>query len=125
MLIKSRAACAAWLFLYSPANTKFIHLHLYRRYSKCYNKQWEDDYHMTFSNTLKQARESLGMTQMELSRALGVSFSTINRYENGKHRPTPIVMKAIQNLFASEGIPFVLDSDMEGDTEHGREDKQD
>ena len=68
---------------------------------------------MTFSNTLKQARESLGMTQMELSRALGVSFSTINRYENGKHRPTPIVMKAIQNLFASEGIPFVLDSDME------------
>ena len=83
MLIKSRAACAAWLFLYPPANTKFIHLHLYRRYSKCYNKQWEDDYHMTFSNTLKQARESLGMTQMELSRALGVSFSTINRYENG------------------------------------------
>lgn len=80
---------------------------------------------MTFSNTLKQARESLGMTQMELSRALGVSFSTINRYENGKHRPTPIVMKAIQNHFASEGIPFVLDSDMEGDTEHGREDKQD
>nr|DAY43789.1 MAG TPA: hypothetical protein [Caudoviricetes sp.] len=26
MLIKSRAACAAWLFLYPPANTKFIHI---------------------------------------------------------------------------------------------------
>ena len=79
---------------------------------------------MTFSNTLKQARESLGMAQMEFSRALGVSFSTINRYENGKHRPTPIVMKTILNLFASEAIPFVVDSDLEGDTEHGREDKQ-
>lgn len=74
---------------------------------------------MTFAKALKQARESLGMTQMELSQALGISFSTINRYENGKHLPTPIVLNAIQNFFNSKGIAFAAYSVTEADAEHG------
>lgn len=79
---------------------------------------------MTFSKALKQARESAGMTQIELSKALGVAFSTINRYENGKHFPTPIVLNAIQSYFASKDILFKFDSEMEADSEHGRENRQ-
>ena len=79
---------------------------------------------MTFSKALKQARESLGMTQTELSKALGVAFSTINRYENGKHFPTPIVLNAIQSFFTSKGIAFKYDSEMEADSEHGCENTQ-
>jgi len=79
---------------------------------------------MVFSKALKQARESLGMTQTELSKTLGVAFSTINRYENGKHFPTPIVLNAIQSFFGSRGIMFTFDSEMEADSEHGCEDTQ-
>ena len=79
---------------------------------------------MTFSKALKQTRESLGMTQIELSKALGVAFSTINRYENGRHFPTPIVMNAIQSFFNSKGIVFKFDSEMEEDSEHGCENTQ-
>ena len=79
---------------------------------------------MTFSKALKQARESLGLTQTELSKSLGVAFSTINRYENGKHFPTPIVLNAIQSFFAQKGIAFEYDSEMEADSAHGHEIKQ-
>ena len=79
---------------------------------------------MPFSKALKQARESAGMTQTELSKALGVAFSTINRYENGKHFPTPIVLNAIQSFFTSKGIAFKYDSEMEADSEHGCENTQ-
>ena len=40
---------------------------------------------MSFQKELKKVREQLGMTQSELGKAIGVSFSSINRYENGKH----------------------------------------
>ena len=64
---------------------------------------------MSFQKELKKVREQLGMTQSELGKAIGVSFSSINRYENGKHFPTPIVLNAIQTYFRSRGIDFTYD----------------
>ena len=64
------------------------------------------------------------MTQMEISKTLGISFLTINRYENEKHFPTPIVLNAIQSFFDSKGIAFAFHSEMEADSEHGDEIKQ-
>lgn len=64
---------------------------------------------MTFSKELKRAREQLGLTQSELGKAVGVSFSSINRYENEKHFPTPIVRNALQAFFLSRGINFTYD----------------
>lgn len=49
------------------------------------------------------------MTQSELGKAIGVSFSSINRYENRKHFPTPIVLNAIQTYFRSRGIDSTYD----------------
>lgn len=65
--------------------------------------------HMDFPTALKTAREQLGLTQAELGKELHVSFSTINRYENGHHMPTPIVLDAIKALFKKNKIPFGYD----------------
>ncbi len=70
---------------------------------------------MTFPKALKQAREAAGLTQTELSKALRISFSTVNRYENGKHFPTPIVLEAIKTYFASQSIEFQYDEATEAD----------
>lgn len=62
---------------------------------------------MNFATALKTAREQLGMTQTQLGNELHVSFSTINRYENGRHMPTPIILDAMKALFKKNNIPFV------------------
>jgi DNA-binding XRE family transcriptional regulator len=42
---------------------------------------------MGFSDTVKQVRQTLGISQEELAQALKVSYVTINRWENGKTEP--------------------------------------
>ncbi|MBR1711127.1 MAG: helix-turn-helix transcriptional regulator [Clostridia bacterium] len=64
---------------------------------------------MTFGAALKKSREEAGLTQTEFAKLLGVSFSSINRYENGHHKPTPIVLNAIKIFFKKKGIPLVYD----------------
>lgn len=39
-------------------------------------------------STLKRVREALGISQEDLARELGVSFATVNRWENGKTTPS-------------------------------------
>lgn len=62
-----------------------------------------------FSESLKLNRELIGLTQGELASAIGISIATINRYENGRHEPTPIVRKAIIEFFKEHSIEFVYD----------------
>ncbi len=40
-----------------------------------------------FSDAVKEVRQQLGLSQEGLARELGVSFTTINRWENGKTMP--------------------------------------
>jgi DNA-binding transcriptional regulator YiaG len=40
--------------------------------------------------TIKEVREQLGLSQEELAHALGVSFASINRWENGKAAPSKL-----------------------------------
>ncbi|MDD5204198.1 MAG: helix-turn-helix transcriptional regulator [Desulfobacterales bacterium] len=40
-----------------------------------------------FSNSVKLVRRQLGLSQEALAHELGVSFATINRWENGKTVP--------------------------------------
>lgn len=65
---------------------------------------------MTFSAALKKARADLGLTQQELSRLLHISYSTINRYENGRHMPTPLALETITSFFKKKKISFEFDT---------------
>src|SRR5262245_34336888 len=47
---------------------------------------------------IKRLRSRLGITQVALSRARGVSFPTINRWENGKSRPSQLSWNQILKL---------------------------
>lgn len=55
------------------------------------------------ASLVRTLRESLGLTQEKLAAKLGVTFPTINRWENGKTTPSPLAMKQIQDLLDSLG----------------------
>jgi DNA-binding LacI/PurR family transcriptional regulator len=46
----------------------------------------------------KQFRERLGVTQVELAAKLGVSFATVNRWENGQNSPSQLALSQIFTL---------------------------
>ena len=39
---------------------------------------------------VKEVRRQLGISQEDLARELGVSFATVNRWENGKSQPSKL-----------------------------------
>lgn len=49
-----------------------------------------------FSNKLKHCRVSKGWSQEQLARGLGVSLNTVQRWESGKTRPSPLAMEKLQ-----------------------------
>ena len=65
---------------------------------------------MTLGEALKKARMEAGLTQKEFARLLNVSYSSINRYENGHHMPTRIGESAIRSFFKKKSIPFTYDN---------------
>ncbi len=48
-----------------------------------------------YSSRIRDLREKLGLTQIELSERLGVSFASVNRWENGKSRPTSLAWERL------------------------------
>jgi len=43
-----------------------------------------------FPDLVKETRKKLGISQEELARELGVSFATVNRWENEKSAPSKL-----------------------------------
>ncbi|AVH64959.1 transcriptional regulator [Nostoc sp. 'Peltigera membranacea cyanobiont' 213] len=54
---------------------------------------------------VRETRQCLKLSQVRLSTMLGVSFHTINRWENGRTRPSPLAMKQIEKLLQQMGEP--------------------
>ena len=53
----------------------------------------------TFENIaeeLRQLRQQQGWSQEDLARKIGVSFATVNRWENGKTKPSRLAVEKIQ-----------------------------
>ena len=53
----------------------------------------------TFENIaeeLKKLRQQQGWSQEDLARNLGVSFATVNRWENSKTKPSRLAVEKIQ-----------------------------
>lgn len=51
-----------------------------------------------YPSLIKEIRERLLVSQSELAQMLGVSFATINRWENGRHEPTIKAKRKIRQL---------------------------
>ncbi len=49
---------------------------------------------------LKEIRRQLSLSQEDLARALGVSFATVNRWENGLVKPSKLAKAQLDNFRA-------------------------
>ena len=47
---------------------------------------------------IKQLRQEMKLTQEEFANECGVVFSTINRWEKGHTRPSPMALKLIASM---------------------------
>ena len=59
---------------------------------------------MSFSEKVKYVRTELKLSQEELARELGVSFATINRWENGSYNPSRLAKKAFDDFCKENNI---------------------
>ena len=57
-----------------------------------------DDYN--YPMLLKEVRRQLSLSQEALARELGVSFATVNRWENGQVRPSKLAKAQLDNFCA-------------------------
>lgn len=53
-----------------------------------------------YPKTILNLRLKLNISQEELARILGVSFSSVNRWETGKCEPTKLAKVKLEHLFA-------------------------
>ena len=52
---------------------------------------------MEFAEMVKKVRIELGYSQEQLARALNISFSTVNRWENGKVNPSQMEREVVKH----------------------------
>ncbi len=50
------------------------------------------------AKTVTELRVALGLTQEQFAARLGVTLSTVNRWENGVGKPSPLAMARINEL---------------------------
>ena len=60
-------------------------------------------------------RLRVGLTLEGLAQALGISFSTVSRWENGHMKPSRLAWQALGKLAAENGRPLLVES-----SEHAR-----
>ena len=61
---------------------------------------------MSLSDTIKQTRQKLFMSQEDFATAIRVSVATINRWENGRSKPNLTAMKNIKAFCEENNLPF-------------------
>jgi transcriptional regulator with XRE-family HTH domain len=50
------------------------------------------------SKMIRKWRLALGLTQEQFAAKLGVTYSTVNRWENNKTKPSPLALRRINEL---------------------------
>ena len=58
------------------------------------------------SDELKRTRQKSFLTQTEFAKAIGVSYSTINRWETGKSRPNLTAMKNLKSFCETRNLSY-------------------
>lgn len=59
---------------------------------------------MRFAEKLKTVREQLNLTQTQLAAELGVSYVSVNRWENEQTTPTPLAVKTFDAFCKTKSI---------------------
>ncbi len=59
---------------------------------------------MEFASMVRQVRKELGPSQEQLARALSISYSTVNRWENGKSKPSQMAKELFFAFCMSKNI---------------------
>lgn len=59
---------------------------------------------MTYAEAIEKLREKMLLTQTEFANLLGVSFGTVNRWENGKYEPTMKIKRKLSPYFEKYGV---------------------
>ena len=54
---------------------------------------------------IKKIREYLGLSQTDFAERLGVTFATVNRWENGRALPTKLAQATIYEYCKAQGVP--------------------
>lgn len=57
-----------------------------------------------YSTAIKELRTKMMLSQKEMAQVLGVSFASINRWENGVHEPTLKIKRKLRSLFNEYGV---------------------
>ncbi|MEH2248357.1 helix-turn-helix domain-containing protein [Nostoc sp.] len=52
---------------------------------------------------IRDLRLAFGFTQEQFAAQLGVTYSTINRWENGRSKPSPLAMEKIEGMLEKMG----------------------
>ncbi len=47
---------------------------------------------------IRKLRAKLGLTQEQFAAKVGVTWSTVNRWENGRGKPSPLALSRIEEL---------------------------
>ena len=55
-----------------------------------------------FSEHLKEVRRQLRLSQEDLAHAIGVSFATVNRWENGKTLPSKLALNQFNSFCVTQ-----------------------
>lgn len=54
-------------------------------------------------NLIGEIRQQLKLTQEELAHQLGVTFATVNRWENQRNTPSSLALKQIEQFLKNQG----------------------
>lgn len=55
------------------------------------------------SRLVRTLRDRLSLTQEQFAGKLGVTFTSVNRWENGRSKPSPLALKQIETLVINLG----------------------
>ena len=66
---------------------------------------------MNFSEAIKYIRKVAYLSQESFAKEIGVSFSTVNRWERGKSKPNYSAMKKINAFCNDNSIKVDFDED--------------
>ena len=61
---------------------------------------------INYAEKIKEIRDTLLLSQEDFAKEIGVSFATVNRWENGHHEPTIKMKRAIKEYCKKKHIKW-------------------